>query len=95
MGGMGGMMGGMNQMMGGGMGGGMGGMGGGMMGGMGGGMGGGMFNVPAEKLDDVRTITLGARKSDQLPKSPPFASSTANAIRDRQSPMKFARLSRS
>jgi hypothetical protein len=59
MGGMGGgMMGGMNQM----MGGGMGGMGGGMGGGMMGGMGGGMMNVPAEKLDDGISITLGAGK---------------------------------
>ena len=60
MGGMGGMGGGMNQGMGGGMGGGM--MGGGMMGG-GGGMGGGMFNVPAEVVDDVKTVHIAAEKA--------------------------------
>ncbi len=62
MGGMGGMGGGMNQGMGGGMGGGMMGGGGGMMGG-GGGMGGGMFNVPAEVVDDVKTVRIAAEKA--------------------------------
>ncbi len=62
-GGMGGMGGGMGggggQMMGGGMGGGGGGMGGGGMGGMGGqGGGGGMFNVPPEKIGQLKVPTV-------------------------------------
>jgi hypothetical protein len=62
MNGMNGGMGGMNQGMGGGMGGGMMGGGGGMMGG-GGGMGGGMFNVPAETVEDIKTVRVPPDKS--------------------------------
>jgi hypothetical protein len=61
------MGGGGNQQMGGGMGGGMGGMGGGGMGGMGG--GGGMFNVPPEKVGQLKvpTVCLEHGKADPRP----------------------------